>query len=108
MRKRVYAIPVVAILALVLLALPSGALAQRGSARANTNAAAETTQAKTTAAKPSAIPKVVLYAAVGAELTQYDVDVNAATLAKRGSMTLSAASVAFRNPAADVIEEVLL
>jgi 6-phosphogluconolactonase len=90
MRKRVYAIAVTAILAIVLLALASGALAQLGSARANTNAAAETTQAKTTVGKPSAIPKVVLYAAVGAELTQYDVDVNSATLAKRGSMTLPA------------------
>ena len=31
---------------------------------------------------------MVLYAAVGAELTQYDVDVDGATLAKRGSVTL--------------------
>lgn len=34
--------------------------------------------------------KVVLYAAVGPELTQYDVDVDAATLIKRGSLTLPA------------------
>jgi 6-phosphogluconolactonase len=32
--------------------------------------------------------KVVLYAAVGAELTQYDVDVDSAALVKRGSITL--------------------
>jgi 6-phosphogluconolactonase len=32
--------------------------------------------------------KVVLYAAVGAELTQYDVDIKDATLIKRGSVTL--------------------
>jgi 6-phosphogluconolactonase len=32
--------------------------------------------------------KVVLYAAVGAELTQYDVDIDGATLVKRGSVTL--------------------
>ena len=34
--------------------------------------------------------KVALYAAVGPELTQYDVDVDAATLTKRGSLTLPA------------------
>lgn len=34
--------------------------------------------------------KVVLYAAVGAELTQYDVDVDGTTLVKRGSLTLPA------------------
>lgn len=34
--------------------------------------------------------KVALYAAVGPELTQYDVDVGAATLTKRGSLTLPA------------------
>lgn len=34
--------------------------------------------------------KVVLYAAVGAELTQYDVDVDGATLVKRSSLTLPA------------------
>ena len=32
----------------------------------------------------------MLYAAVGAELTQYDVDVDTATLVKRGSITLPA------------------
>jgi 6-phosphogluconolactonase len=90
MRKCVYAMPVTAILALVLMALASGALAQLGSVRANANAAAQTKEANATAAKTPATGRVVLYAAVGAELTQYDVDVNAATLAKRGSMTLPA------------------
>jgi 6-phosphogluconolactonase len=40
--------------------------------------------------KTSGSGKVVLYAAVGAELTQYDVDVDGAALAKRGSLTLPA------------------
>lgn len=40
--------------------------------------------------KAPASGKVALYAAVGAELTQYDVDVDAATLTKRGSLTLPA------------------
>src|SRR6266850_3515476 len=34
--------------------------------------------------------RVVLYAAVGAELTQYDVDIDGAALLKRGSVTLPA------------------
>jgi hypothetical protein len=34
--------------------------------------------------------KVVLYAAAGAELTQYDVDLDGAALVKRGSVTLPA------------------
>ena len=38
----------------------------------------------------SASGRVVLYAAVGAELTQYDVDVDTASLVKRGSITLPA------------------
>jgi 6-phosphogluconolactonase len=38
----------------------------------------------------SASGRVVLYAAVGAELTQYDVNVDTATLVKRGSVTLPA------------------
>ena len=38
--------------------------------------------------KASGSGKVVLYAAVGAELTQYDVDVDGAALVKRGSITL--------------------
>lgn len=42
------------------------------------------------ASKTSGSGKVVLYAAVGAELTQYDVDVDAATLTKRSSLTLPA------------------
>jgi 6-phosphogluconolactonase len=40
--------------------------------------------------KTSGSGKVVLYAAVGAELTQYDVDVDGAALVKRGSITLPA------------------
>jgi 6-phosphogluconolactonase len=40
--------------------------------------------------KPSRSGKVALYAAVGAELTQYDVDVDGAALVKRGSLTLPA------------------
>ncbi|HXP81843.1 MAG TPA: beta-propeller fold lactonase family protein [Verrucomicrobiae bacterium] len=40
--------------------------------------------------KASQSGKVVLYAAVGAELTQYDVDVDGAALVKRGSLTLPA------------------
>jgi 6-phosphogluconolactonase len=40
--------------------------------------------------KTSGMGKVALYAAVGPELTQYDVNVDAATLTKRGSLTLPA------------------
>ncbi len=39
---------------------------------------------------PGSSGKVELYAAVGAELTQYDVDVASATLVKRGTLTLPA------------------
>jgi len=39
---------------------------------------------------PPAPAKVVLYAAVGADLTQYDVDVENATLTRRGSISLPA------------------
>src|ERR1700681_2273426 len=42
------------------------------------------------AGKASGSGRVVLYAAVGPELTQYDVDVDAATLVKRTSITLPA------------------
>ena len=44
------------------------------------------------ASRPTATASggVVLYAAVGAELTQYNVDVDTATLVKRGSITLPA------------------
>ena len=38
----------------------------------------------------SASAKVVLYASVGPEITQYDVDVQAATLARRGTVSLPA------------------
>jgi 6-phosphogluconolactonase (cycloisomerase 2 family) len=48
----------------------------------------------TSVSKPSSTTsgsgKVALYAAVGSELTQYDVDVDGATLVKRGSLTLPA------------------
>jgi 6-phosphogluconolactonase len=90
MKKRVCAIPVV-----VFFALVSGALAQLGSSRADGTFAGGTTAAPQT----SAPRKVLLYAAVGAELTQYDVDVNAATLVKRGSVSLPAAvQEAVRHP----------
>src|SRR5260370_2581726 len=42
------------------------------------------------ASKTSRSGRVVLYAAVGAELTQYDVDLDGAALVKRRSMTLPA------------------
>ena len=42
------------------------------------------------ASETSGMGKVALYAAVGPELTQYDVNVDAATLTKRGSLTLPA------------------
>jgi 6-phosphogluconolactonase len=42
------------------------------------------------ASETSGMGKVALYAAVGPELTQYDLDVDAATLTKRGSLTLPA------------------
>lgn len=45
----------------------------------------------TVASEPTAAKRAVLYAAVGGELTQYDLDVNAATLVRRGSVTLPAA-----------------
>jgi 6-phosphogluconolactonase len=40
--------------------------------------------------KPSGSGKVVLYAAVGPDLTQYDVDVDGAALVKRGTLALPA------------------
>ena len=45
---------------------------------------------KSPGGKPSGSGKVVLFAAVGAELTQYEVDVDGATLTKRGTLTLPA------------------
>jgi 6-phosphogluconolactonase len=42
------------------------------------------------ASKTSGSGKVVVYAAVGPELTQYDLDLDGATLVKRGSVTLPA------------------
>jgi 6-phosphogluconolactonase len=51
---------------------------------------AQTSLESKSAGKTSGSGKVVLYAAVGAELTQYDVDVDGAALVKRGSLTLPA------------------
>src|SRR5512141_3218822 len=48
---------------------------------------ASLTHAQTPAAKPT---RVALYASVGAELTQYDVNVDSAALTKRASVTLPA------------------
>jgi 6-phosphogluconolactonase len=81
MKKWVCAIPVVALFVLI-----SWTFAQLWSLSANAIFAAE----KTTAGKTSAPSRVALYAAVGAELTQYDVDVDKATLVKRGTFTLPA------------------
>ncbi|MBI3047723.1 MAG: beta-propeller fold lactonase family protein [Acidobacteria bacterium] len=39
---------------------------------------------------PASAAKAIVYAALGAELTQYDIDVERATLTKRGSVTLPA------------------
>jgi 6-phosphogluconolactonase len=50
----------------------------------------QTSLESTSGGKTSGSGKTVLYAAVGAELTQYDVDVEGATLLKRGSLTLPA------------------
>ena len=76
MKKYLCAIPVVAFF------IVCGSYAQRWGLRANA----------VFASRPMATAsgKVVLYAAVGAELTQYDVDVDTATLVKRGSITLPA------------------
>lgn len=49
-----------------------------------------TTAKRVAAAQPSRSGRVVLYASMGSELTQYDVDVESATLVKRGSVTLPA------------------
>jgi 6-phosphogluconolactonase len=50
----------------------------------------QSTSASAPDSNATAPGKVELYAAVGAELTQYDVDVDGATLVKRGSLTLPA------------------
>ena len=52
--------------------------------------AAQTNQDAKPAGKTSRPGKVVLYAAVGAELTRYEVDVNGAALTKRETITLPA------------------
>jgi 6-phosphogluconolactonase len=51
---------------------------------------AQTSLESRSGSKTSGSGKVVLYAAVGAELTQYDVDVEGATLTKRGAVMLPA------------------
>jgi 6-phosphogluconolactonase len=51
---------------------------------------AQTSLESKSGGKASGSGKVVLYAAVGAELTQYDVDVDGAALVKRDSVTLPA------------------
>jgi 6-phosphogluconolactonase len=80
MKKCVYAI------AVVLFSLVAGTYAQHSSPQAS-QAFASRPEAT---GNGSASGRVVLYAAVGAELTQYDVDVDAATLIKRRSITLQA------------------
>jgi len=81
MKKCVCAIPAVAFFVLIC-----GSYAQRWGLLANPGFASR----PAATGKGSASGRVVLYAAVGAELTQYEVDVDAATLVKRGSVTLPA------------------
>jgi 6-phosphogluconolactonase len=78
MKKCIYAI------AVVLFSLFVGTYAQHPGSQAS-QAFASRPEAT---GNGSALGRVVLYAAVGAELTQYDVDVDTATLVKRGSITL--------------------
>lgn len=77
MKKSICAIPLVAVLVIIC-----GSYAHRRDLIASPAFASRPTA--------TASGKVVLYAAVGAELTQYDVDVDTATLVKRGSITLPA------------------
>ena len=77
MKKFICAIPVVAFFVIIC-----GSYAQRWDLLAD--------PAFTSRPTATASGRVVLYAAVGAELTQYDVDVDSATLVKRGSITLPA------------------
>jgi 6-phosphogluconolactonase len=81
MKKCVCAIPAVACLVIIC-----GSYAQRWDLLANPGFASRLAAT----GNGSASGKVVLYAAVGAELTQYDVDLDTATLVKRGSVTLPA------------------
>ena len=81
MKKCVCAIPAVAFLVIIC-----GSYAQRWGLLANPGPASR----PAATGNGSASGKVVLYAAVGTELTQYDVDVDTATLVKRGSITLPA------------------
>src|SRR5260370_15078752 len=78
---RICAIPAVAFLVIIC-----GSYAQRRGLLANPAPASR----PAATGNRSASGKVVLYAAVGAELTQYDVDVDTATLVKRGSIMLPA------------------
>jgi 6-phosphogluconolactonase len=77
MKKCVCSIPLV-----VLFVIICGSQAQRWDLLASPAFASRPTA--------TASGRVVLYAAVGAELTQYDVDVDTATLVRRGSITLPA------------------
>ena len=81
MKKRLCAIPMVALFALVF-----GIYAQHAALLGNPSFASR----PATTGNGSASGRAVLYAAVGAELTQYDVNVDTATLVKRGSITLPA------------------
>ncbi len=81
MKKRLCAIPMLAVCTLVF-----GIYAQHAALLANPDFAS----GPAASGNGSASGRVVLYAAVGAELTQYDVDVDTATLVKRGSITLPA------------------
>jgi len=81
MKKRLCAIALVAVCTLVF-----GIYAQHAALLASPSFAS----GPAATGNGSASGKVVLYAAVGAELTQYDVNVDTATLVKRGSITLPA------------------
>ena len=69
---------------LFLLALAVFGLLAPGSGKSQSNSTGKPS------GETSGPGKIELYAAVGAELTQYDVDVDGATLVKRGSITLPA------------------
>lgn len=81
MKKCVCAIPIVAFLIFIC-----GPYTQHPAVLANPGVASR----PAATGNGSASARVVLYTAVGAELTQYDVDVQTATLVKRGSITLPA------------------
>ena len=81
MKKSGCAAPLVAFFILIC-----GSYAQRWDLPANPGFASS----RAATGNVSVSGRVMLYAAVGAELTQYDVDVDRATLVKRGSITLPA------------------